>query len=203
MHTVTEPHLVTQTLQHIKDVLMQSPDTMILLSLLDEEVNSLIGHCKEILKVAHKLCRKLNQEVQRNLLEQSYDKIIHIVEEFMKSYPLCSVAQKAVTMVEKIIPYCGGELLHHMMRQCELLQRMTYDYHGITISILPQIKLYVKQHKQITDALLKGSPDTELTYHYFTSGKDGEEYELVKTNCLIRLQEVAPNYYVQQKASQL
>ena len=201
MHTVTEPHLVIQTLQCIKDVLIRSPYTITLLSLLDEEANSLIGHCKEILKVAHKLCRKLNQEVQRNLFEQSYDKIIHIIEEFMKSYPLCSVAQEAVTMVKKIIPYCDGEVLHYMMEQCELLQRMTYDYHGITISILPQIMLYIKQHKQITDALLKGSPDTELTYHYFTSGKDGEEYELAETNCLIRLQEVAPNF-VQQRVSQ-
>ena len=75
---------------------------------------------------------------------------------------------------------------------------LTYDYHIITIVLLPLIMLDIKQHKQITGALLKGSPDTELTYHYFMSGKLDEEYELVNTNFLIRLQEVAP-IYVQQK----
>ena len=201
MHIVNDPHFVAQTLQCAKVVLMSLPYTIKLLSLLDEEVNSLIGHCKELAKDAYKLCRKLNQRVQRNLSERSYDKIIHIVEEFMKSYPLCSVAQKAVTMVKKIIPYCDGELLHLVMLQCEVLQTMTYDYHLITISSLPLIMFNIKVHKQITGALLKGSPDTELTYHYFMSGKFGEEYELVKTNYLIKLQEVAP-YYVQQLASQ-
>ena len=202
MFTVNDPHVVTHKLQCIIDVLMRSPYTIKLLSLLDEEVNSLIGHCKEIVKDAHTLCRKLNQRVQRNLFEQSYDKIVHIVEEFMKSYPLCNVAQKAVTMVKKIIPYCDGELLHYMMEQCEGLQMMTCDYHIITISLLPLIMLCIKVHKQITSALLNGSPDTELTYHYFMSGKCDEEHELVNTNWLIRIQEVAPNY-VQGLASQL
>ena len=78
---------------------------------------------------------------------------------------------------------------------------LTYDYHIITIVLLPLIMLDIKQHKQITGALLKGSPDTELTYHYLMSGKHNEEYELVSTNRLIRLQEVAPNY-VQRQVSQ-
>ena len=202
MHTVNDPHLVTHILQHIKDALMRSPYTTKLLSLLDEEVNSLVGYYKEIVKDAHKLCRKLNQRVQRNLFEQNYDKIIHIVEEYMKSYPMCSVAQKAVTMIKRIIPYCDGELLHYVMGYCERLQMMTCDYHVITILLLPRIMFHIKVHKQITGALLKGSPDTELTYHYFVSGKHDEEDELVTTNWLITLQEVAPNF-VQQEASQL
>ena len=201
-HTVTDPHLVTHRLQCIKHVLMSSLYTMNLLSLLDEEVNSLIGHCKEIVKDAHKLCRKLNQRIQRNLFEQNYDKIIHIVEEYIKNYPLCSIAQNAVTMVKKIIPYCDGELLHYMMERCESLQMMTCDYHVITILLLPLIIFHIKVHKQITGALLKGSPDTELTYHYHMSGKYDEEYELLKTNSLIRLQEVAPNYVPQQASQQ-
>ena len=92
------------------------------------------------------------------------------------------VAQKAVTMVKKIIPYCDGELLHYMMRVCEYLQIMTRDYHPITTALLPCIKLYIKQHKQITSSLLNGSSDIELTYHYIMSGKYYEERELVKTN---------------------
>ena len=77
----------------------------------------------------------------------------------------------------------------------------THDYHPITTSLLPHIKLLIKLHKQITSSLLNGSPDIELTYHYIRSGKYDEERELVGTNRLIKLQEVAPNF-VQQQASQ-
>ena len=201
MHTVNDPHDVILTLQQIKDDLMTSSYTINLLSLLGEDINSLIVDCKQTLKDAHKLCRKLNQSVQRNLYENNYDKLIQTVEEFIKNYPLCNVAQKAVTMVKKIIPYCDGELLHCLMIQCEYLQMRTPDYHNITTLALPFIKLHIKLHKQITSSLLNGSPDIELTYHYIMSGKYSEELELVVTNRLIKLQEVAP-MYVQQEASQ-
>ena len=200
MYTVIDPHGVILTLQHIKDVLMTSPYIINLLSLLGEEINSLITNSKQILKDAHKLCRKLHQSVQRNLYDKNYDKLIQTVEEFIKNYPLYNVAQKAVTMV-KIIPYCDGKLLHHMMMMCEYLQMSTHDYNKITTLALPLIKLRIKQHKQITSSLLNGSPDIELTYHYIRSGKYDEEIKLVSTNQLIKLQEVAP-YYVQQRASQ-
>ena len=193
MHTVNDPHNVILSLQEIKDALMTSPYTINLLSLLGEDINSLITNCKGELKDAHKLCRKLNQSVQRNLYENNYDKLIQAVEEFIKTYPLCDVAQKAVTMVKKIIPYCDGKLLHYIMMKCENLQRMTPDYHNITTLVLPHIKLRIKLHKQITSSLLNGSPDIKLTYHYIMSGKYVEEIELVRTNHLIKLQEVAPN----------
>ena len=201
MYTVIDPHHVTLSLQKIKDALMTSPYTINLLSLLGEDINSLITNCKETLKDVHKLCRKLNQSVQRNLYENNYDKLIQTVEEFIKNYPLCNVAQKAVTMVKKIIPYCDGELLHYMMMKCETLQMKTPDYHAITTLLLPTIKLCIKLHKQITTSLLNGSSDIELTYHYIMSDNFAEELELVKTNQLIKLQEVAPNT-VQQEASQ-
>ena len=200
MFTVIDPHNVILILQQIKDALMTSPYTINLLSLLGEEINSLITNSKQTLNDAHKLCRNLNQSVQRNLYDQNYDKLIQTVEEFIKNYPLCNVAQKVVTMVKKITPYCDGKLLHYMMIQCESLQMCTHDYHHITTLVLPAMKLHIKQHKQITSSLLNGSPDIELTYHYIRSGKYHEERELVMTNHLITLQEVAPNY-VQRQAS--
>ena len=83
----------------------------------------------------------------------------------------------------------------------ELLQRLTSDYHVITTLMLPSIKLFIKQHNKMTSSLHNVSPDIELTYHYFMSGKYDEELELVDTNQLIKLQEVAPNH-VQKQASQ-
>ena len=143
------------------------------------------------------MCRKLNQSVQRNLHDKNYDKLIQTVEEFIKNYPLCNVAQKAVTMVKNIIPYCDGELRHHMMMECEYLQMKTHDYHPITTLLLPYTKLCIKLHKQITSSLLNGSPDIELTYYYLWSGKYDEDRELVNTNQLIKLQKVAPNFVQQ------
>ena len=198
---VNDPHVIILTLQDINDALMSSSYYSNLLSLLVEDINSLITDCKQLLKDVHKLCRKLNQSVERNLYERNYDKLIQTVEEFIKNYPLCKVAQKAVTMVKKIIPYCDGKLLHYMMMKCEYLQVMTPDYHDINTFTLPHIKLFIKLHKQITSSLLNGSHDIELTYYYIRSGKHVEEQDLVKTNHLIKQQEVAPNI-VQQKASQ-
>ena len=192
MYTVTDPHSVILILQQIKDVLMRSPYTTNLLSVFGEEINTLENISKEMLKDVHKLCRILNQRVQRNLGEKNYDKLIQTIEEFIKNYPLCTVAQKAVTMVKKIKSYFDGELLHHVIVWCELLQTMTCDYHQITTLVLPYIKLFIKQHKQITSSLLNGSPDIELTYHYYMSGKDDEEIGLVEAIRLIKLQEVAP-----------
>ena len=191
--TVSDPHFVIIIFQRIKDAIMSLPYTMNLLSLLDDQINSLQDECKQVIKNVNKLSRKLNQSVQRNLCEQKYDELIQTVEDFIKNYPLFMLAQKAVTMVKRIISYCDGELLHFITIKYEQCQTMTSDYHRITIGILPYVKLFVKQHNKITSSLQNGSPDIQLTYQYFRSGKFKEELELVEVNQLIKLQEVAPN----------
>ena len=198
MFTVLDPHNLILSLQKIS-LQKISPYTMNLL-LLDDQINSLQGECKQILKNVNKLCRKLNQSVQRNLCEQKYDKIIQTVQEFIENYPLFTLAQKAVTVVKRIMPHYDDKSLHFITMTCEQLQMMTSEYHFITTLILPYIKLHVKQHDKITTSLHNGSPDIELYYHYCMSGKFNEEEELVMHNYLIKLQEVAPNI-VQQRAS--
>ena len=202
-YTATDPHAIIVILERINDVLVSSSYYSNLLSLLGGEINLLITDCKHLLKDVHKLSRKLNQSVERNLYERNYDKVIQTVEEFIKNYPFCNVAQKAVTMVKKIIPYCDGKLLEYMMIRCEGLQIYTSDYHEIPTLTLSYIKLHIKLHKQITSSLLNGSPDIELNYQYFMSESNryNEELELVRTNYLTKLQEVAPTY-AQQRASQ-
>jgi len=200
--TINDPHFVILIIQLIKNSLMNSPNSRNLLSLLGEEINSIISECKQILKDSHKLSRILNQCVQRNLHYKNYDNLIQTVEEFIKDYPTFNVAQKAVAVMKKIMPYCDGELLHNATLRCEHLQMRTHNYHSITTLALPTIKLYVNLHKQITGALMNGSPDIELIYHYIKSGNVEEEFELVKTNQLIKLQEVAPNYVHNQVSQQ-
>ena len=194
MHTVNDPHCVILILQRIKEAIMSSPYTMNWLSLIDDQINSLQGECKQMLKNVNRLCRKLNQSVQRNLCEQKYDKLIQTVEEFIKNYPLYILAQKAVTIVKRITPHCDGALQNFRILKCEELQMMTSDYHSFITFMLPSIKLFIKQHDKITTSLHIGSPDIELTYHYFWSDKCSEEVDLVWYNFLIKLQEVSPDF---------
>ena len=79
---------------------------------------------------------------------------------------------------------------------------LTCDYHSITTLILPHIKLDINLHKKITSSLFNGSPDIELTYHYIISGKYDEELQLLGTNRLNKLQEVAPIYVQLQSLQQ-
>ena len=194
MFTISDPHIIMLILQGIEDFLKISPYTVNLLSLIGEELNSLITDCKQMLRSTYKLCRRLNQTVQRSLYQKNYDKLIQTVENFIKNYPLCNIAQRATAMVKNIIPYLTGELSHCVTMICEPLQMKTPDYHHITIMLLPYIQLNSKLHRKITDSLSNGSPDIELTHQYFMSGKLDEEYDLVRTSCLIKLQEIAPNY---------
>ena len=192
--TVGEPHALLLTLQLIKDALMASPYTINLLSILDKQINSLMDNLRQIINDASKLCRKLNG-IQLNLCAKNYKKLIQTLEEFMKDYPLCKVAQRAFAMTkENILPYCEGEQLHHMTLWCESFQTKTSDYHYITTLMIPCIKLYIKLHKQISSSLLNGSPDTESTYRDIMNGKYGEEEASVRTKWLINIQKVAPYY---------
>ena len=195
VYTVTDPHSIILTLQQIKEDLMTSPCTINLLALFDDDINALINNCKQILREAHKLCRKLNQTGQRCLYEKNFDKLMQAIQEFIINYPLCNVAQKAAAVVKKILPYyCGHEeLLHHMTIQCENLQMRTKDYHSITTLTLPHIELLIKHHELITTSLLNGPPDTELTYLWIIGGNLEEEFYLLNFDRLIKVQEVAPN----------
>ena len=194
MNTVTDPHIMIVMLQHVKNSLMASSHTIHLLSLFNEEVNSLIGDCRQIIKDVYKLCRRINQMVERILFQRDYHNLYQTVKEFNRIYPFHSIAQKAVTMIKKIFPYCDDELLQYMQRTYEHLILLTSDYHDMTISLLPCIKLYAKLLNRITGSLLNGSPDIELTYHYIMSGKRSEEIELINNvNKILKHKEVAPS----------
>ena len=199
MYLVNDPHVCIVRLQEVLSDLKFLPNNNILKSF-GEEAESLIVECQHILKDTHNLWRKLNQPVQRNLCIKDYDKLVNDVEEFFKSSPSCIAAQKAVTLVKKIIPYCNGKVLYCMKLRCEDLYRITYNYHKGTLMTLPYMKLVVKIHKQITNSLLTGSPDLEL-FRYIISGRFDEEEDILNTKYLIRVQEVAP-IYVLEKASQ-
>ena len=68
--------------------------------------------------------------------------------------------------------------------------------------ILLQLKLYIKLHKQITSSLLIGSPSINETYYYIMNDKIDEEIDILRTNHLIKLQDVALNWVHKQALKQ-
>ena len=186
LYTVNDPHNIILRLREIKDNLIRSP---YLLELLCKEIDSLMAECKQILNDAYKLCRTLNQIVQRNLIEKNYYKLIQIVEEYIRKYPVCHIAQKATTMVvKKIEPRCDGEQLDYIMRRRESLQVMRPDCHYFTTYLLPLVKLYTELHKRITTSFRNGLNDIEQTHHYIKSGEFNKKHMLLKSHEYTKLQ---------------
>ena len=133
-----------------------SPYAVDMLSSFFEKIDSLVSECKQQLNDAYKLCRKLNQSVQRNLYSKDYDGLTQTLIEFINTYPLCNVIQRAVNTVKTIMPYCDGELPQYMVIKCESLQILLPECHMISIQIIPQIMLYTKTNEQISSSLLRG-----------------------------------------------
>ena len=194
LYTTADPHDAILLLQEMQDALKTSPSVTIFFPSLNDEINSLIGECHKVLKDAHRLCRKLNQNVQQCLTQKNYQGLIQTIEAFNSSYPIAKVAEEAVTMMKKIILYCDHRLLNVIVRESEVFQMMTRDYHEIALAIIPLITLRTKELQKIHNSLQAGSPNVEATQQYFLSGQSDEEFQLLRTNYLIKVQEIAPIY---------
>ena len=160
---VYDSHIITGMLQGMQNLLsLSSGITLNLITILFEELDSLKAKCKRTAKNAHILCRKLNQNLQRILYEKEYDKLIPTIQEFMRIYPLCNIAEKGITIVKTIIPYCEGEVLDHMNTLCECLYTLAPNYHQITALTIPFIELHIKHikkspvHLQMDHLILNG-----------------------------------------------
>ena len=189
-------------LQGIRNSLATFPHIAIFLPSLTSEINSLVSECHKILHDTHQLCRILNQKLQRCLAQRDYKRLVQTIKTYIIEYPLSKVAQKGVTILQKVMPYCDGELLQYVMRMCEDMQMKTPDYHDITLMSLPYIKLWIKDHKKIISIIQGESPVTE-SFKYLLSSEQTKEMQLVQTNRLIKQQEVAPYWVQQQQGSVL
>jgi len=199
MQTTTDPHNVILILQQVQNALMSSPYTINLLSIVGVEINSLIDESKYALKDAYKLCRKLNQKVERIFHTKKYAEVTKVIKNFIKNYPMCNIAQKAVALLHKILTYVDSKSFKIW---CEQLQLLTPGYHRIIALMLPHIEVHLKAHGKINSAILSGLSDIERTYRYLTAGQYDEDIKLVDTNYLIKLQEVAPMFVSQKIAQQ-
>ena len=199
MCTVSEPHLTIETLQKIKYAVKMSPSISTFLPSLCDDITSLITDCHKMLKDSHNLSRKINQDVQQCLTERNYNKLIKTIEEYIRNYPVGLIAQKAVSIMKKVIPYCDGELLHYMAGKCEDLQVRTPNYNFLALLTLPRIKFTITKIQKIHSSLQKASPDDiKATYLYYVSHKmKEEEEELLHSNYLVKLQEDAQDNFTE------
>ena len=189
---VCDPHRIIAFLQCIEDPQETSHYMMQLLFSINKETKKLIDDCKQMLNDAHNICRKLLQSIQRSIFEKKFDELIQTLENFVKCYPLHDVAQTAVSLIKKIIPYCDNKSLPYIKIMLEHFQLMTFEYHEINTLRLPYIRLYIWLHKKISNSLMAGPAHIKETDKYMMSGKFLEEEELVDMNHLIKRQEIAP-----------
>ena len=186
IYAVTDPYCVMQMLEGVEDFLKDSP----LLSLVSDEISKLFDKCREVIKGAHKMCRKLNQNVNKFFHERRFDEIIRSIENFIKTYHMCQVAQEAVNMTKIIV---GCYINDDMKKMFEHFHIRTHDYHDIITLLLPHITLYLNLHKDITDLLQNELQDIEIPSRSMLD-KFNENWELVYNNYRIKLQDVAPDY---------
>ncbi|XP_065885277.1 uncharacterized protein [Dysidea avara] len=195
MITLLDSYSTIMPLEHTQNTLIAaSPNMTAFVPSLTEQINTLISECHKIIKNVHKLSRTLNQKIQNYFAQRDYSNLVQCVENYMSGYPVGLVAKQAVFMVKKIMPYCDGELQNFITHQCEILQMKTPDYHYITLIIVPNIKLLIKELLQINSSLHSGSPSVEVTYRYYADAQYDDDLEMIKMNYLIKCQEVAPKF---------
>ncbi|XP_065894612.1 uncharacterized protein [Dysidea avara] len=193
MHTITDPHNIILVLLALQRVLSILPNVTIFLPTLSGQMTGLINSCHKILKLTHKLSKMLSQKTQHCLTQGNFHSLIQTVEEYCNAYPVALVAQQAALLVKELLPYCEGELLLAVMRCYESFLVRTPDYHFIKLVILGHVKVLTKELDHISNALLAGSPDTELVHQSILSGKYEQEIKLVSNNRSKILQEIAPS----------
>ena len=196
MKAITLPHFAVITLQAIKMAITSSQGTSIarLFPLLLGQINSLINDCRSILRNAHHISREISQKIQKSLHEKRYDHIITDVEDFCRNFQLHLVAQKAVALIQTVIPQCEGKLDFFMKGQCEMLIMMTSPYSLLTLQTLSRIALFIRELKRINLALENESADLQRVCDYYTSLECNEDRLSLEPVRYVIQQEAAPIY---------
>jgi len=196
MQAINLPHFAALTLQIIEMAILSSEDSSLarLFPSLFENIESLISECHFILRDAHNISRKISQKIQKSLQEKNYDHIIMVVEDFCRNFPLHLLAQKAVTLLQSVIPHCSGKLEFLVRGQCEMLIMMTPPYSNLTLQTLSRIALFIRELKHINHALKNGSTDMQRICQYYCSGECNEDRFSLEPVRYVIQQEVAPIY---------
>jgi len=187
---VSDPHKIILLLEDMYKALTKSQNFAMLLPLLSDQIKSLKSDCRKILNNAYNLNRKFTQKVQCHLALKSYQYSTKICEH------VChwTGSTKSNFYSLSIIPYCDGELLDFIKLKSKIILMKPKKYNEISLQLLPTIKLLVTELQQIDAALQAGSPHIEMVYQYLSSTGYDDKISLIRTNQLIKLQEVSLHY---------
>ena len=199
MSTINDPHFVLGLLEETKKLLQIYMPAVI--DLFGNEFQSVTDECLQLLKNVHKLTGSFHQKVHRLLYEKNYDGFLDVILDYCKNHPLWSVSRKCVELNGKILPYCEGELLHLLKTNHEFFYLRVPDYHSFFTIEIPDLKQLLVLLKRISTALDTKPEDIDALIEYYKSGKIDEESEMMYTNRLIKLQEVAPMYVMKELMS--
>ncbi|XP_065894557.1 uncharacterized protein [Dysidea avara] len=194
MRAVSDPHDIMYNLNAIKQAAMTSLMVRMSIPTLGKDFDLIVSKCHGLLKSAHKMSRTLNQTVQRCLTEKNYEKMIQSLKTYMEDYRIAVVAKETTTLVEKVIPFCHGNLLDYIKDMSESIYMATINYHHITLSVIPNIESFTKEITDITRSLQAGSAEIKKLHQIYISGKHDEQVDKTRTTYYHKLLEVAPNY---------
>ena len=186
----TFAHGLILGMQQIQIGLNASPNITIHFPTLHLQLDSLISDCQRALKLYYNLSRKLNQNIEQCLAEKNYRNVIQILEHFLNNLPTEIVAEQAITLLQKTIPFCQPRQITAMTEKLEAFKLMTYKFFICHPAIMG-IKVLIKKLQDINRSIEAGSP--EITYMQYTVGNMFEEDFADKH--WLRVKEIAPTIY--------
>jgi len=192
MTTLRDPHHIICSLQMFHTLVTKTCITNFL-PMLEAQINTLIDHCKKLLKDIYRLSRTLTQSVQRYLSEGRYHSILQTIQKYVKAYPTYSIASQAIAVIEDVIPYFEGEIQSYFITVYQSIQQVLPDFHCFSTNVLPVVTLCTNEMDRIKTSLLAGSPDIEITYNDYMSGKFMEEYSVALQNDIRKQIKIASN----------
>ncbi|XP_065894736.1 uncharacterized protein [Dysidea avara] len=189
MHVLHDPHLALLILQNIQSIL-NGARYCHLLPLFNEEIVTLSTECHNALSHAQGLSRKVNLHFQLCFRVKSFNNLIPILKEYLKTQFIVSTVARCVKLAESISTQCDAKLKAEMTNICGQFQILTVEDNIISLEKLPRFQLYVLLHKKITDALLQGSNDEiENLYNHIATGKFDKEIKLIHDKYLPEIQD--------------
>ena len=192
-HMLHDPHVILLTLQWIQDVISASVNIQNNTQF-SEQFVALDLRCKQALKDAKVPNRDINLKIQHFLFERNYVELAKTLEEYCRN-SIGSFVQDCIQLLNQVMQICEDSLLLEkfvVVRQ--MLETMTPQHHFITMEKLPILKLYVSMHKEIDNALKKGSTELYKMYNYTAYGEFNKKLQAVSSHYQSKLQEIAPNF---------
>ena len=188
MHALHDPHLAIMILHNIQS-LLNDERHFHLLVLFNEQIISLINECHDALTKAQDLSRKVNLHFQLCFRRASFDNLLPVMKEYLKSHFIASTIVKCEELAKSISEQCDADLKTAVDKKRKHFQLVTKEYHAIPVKKLPRFQLYIELHNEITRALLyRNNSEIDRLFDHINSRKFDDEVHLIHELYSIKIQ---------------